>query len=82
MKIYKANTARVGLLAAAALLFAFATVAGSGKANAWSLEEASAPYRGAEIDIICEGYPPCYALQEVSTEFSEITGITVNEMVR
>ncbi|MCZ6720507.1 MAG: extracellular solute-binding protein [Proteobacteria bacterium] len=78
MKIYKANTARVGLLAAAALLFAFATVAGSGKANAWSLEEASAPYRGAEIDIICEGYPPCYALQEVSTEFSEITGITVN----
>ena len=48
------------------------------EAKAWSLEEAAAPYRGSEINIICEGYPPCYALQEVSKEFTEKTGITVN----
>ena len=48
------------------------------EAKAWSLEDAAAPYKGSEINIICEGYPPCYALQEVSAEFTEKTGIAVN----
>jgi multiple sugar transport system substrate-binding protein len=47
-------------------------------ALAWSLEEASEPYRGTEINVICEGYPPCYALRDVSPEFTERTGIKVN----
>lgn len=50
----------------------------SSQAKAWSLEEASAPYRGTEINVICEAYPPCYSFQEVSGEFTEITGIKVN----
>ena len=64
----------VGLCAAAALGLGLS----NSEAQAWSLEEAAAPYKGSEINIICEGYPPCYALQEVSAEFAEITGITVN----
>ena len=64
----------VGLCAAAALGLGLS----NSEAQAWSLEEAAAPYEGSEINIICEGYPPCYALQEVSAEFTEITGITVN----
>ncbi|MDH3689221.1 MAG: extracellular solute-binding protein [Gammaproteobacteria bacterium] len=50
----------------------------SSGAQAWSLEEAAEPYRGTEINVICEGYPPCYALRDVSPEFTERTGIKVN----
>lgn len=65
----------VGAGLTAVVLTGFAKVE---NARAWSLEEAAEPYRGTAINIICEGYPPCYALQEVSKEFTEKTGITVN----
>ena len=46
--------------------------------RAWSLEETAGVYSGAEINITCEGYPPCCALQEVSAEFTEKAGVVVN----
>ena len=49
----------------------------TGGAGAWTLEEAAAPYSGATINIVCEGYPPCYALRDISAEFTERTGIEV-----
>jgi multiple sugar transport system substrate-binding protein len=47
------------------------------EANAWSLEEAAAPYKGQEIKVICEGYPACFAMKEMSPQFTEMTGISV-----
>ncbi len=48
------------------------------KAQAWSLEEAAAPYAGTEVRGICDGYAPCMAYVDLTAEFEEITGIKVN----
>ncbi len=50
----------------------------SGEAKAWSLEEAAAPYAGTSLNIICQAYTPCYAIEGLTPEFTEITGIEVN----
>ncbi len=68
----------VGLWLGTAALAAFAaTLLPLNEAKAWSLEEAAKPYAGTEINVICEGYPPCYALRDVSKEFTDATGIKV-----
>lgn len=48
-----------------------------GQASAWTLEEASAPYKGETIRIACEAYAPCIAYQKFIPEFEQRTGITV-----
>lgn len=45
---------------------------------AWSLEEASAPYKGNKITVICDGYSPCLAYKEIAKTFTEKTGIEVS----
>ena len=45
--------------------------------SAWSLGEAAAPYKGQEIKVICEGYPACFAMRDMSKEFTAETGISV-----
>lgn len=50
----------------------------SGEAKAWSLKEAAAPYAGAELNFICQAYTPCYSIEALTPEFTEITGIKVN----
>ena len=47
------------------------------EAGAWSMQEAAEPYRGQEIKVICEGYPACFAMRDMSVEFTEKTGIKV-----
>lgn len=44
---------------------------------AWSLEEASAPYKGQTITIACEAYAPCNAFRKFIPEFEQRTGIKV-----
>jgi len=65
----------IGLAALTAFAAIFAPMK---EVRAWSLKEAAEPYAGAEINVICEGYPPCYALRDVSEEFTKTTGIKVN----
>ena len=65
-------------LGTAAFAACVATLLPASGAKAWSLKEAAKPYSGTEIHVICEGYPPCYALRDVSKEFTEITGIKIN----
>ena len=65
---------RVGL---SVLVAAVAYVVASGSAGAWSLEEASAPYKGQTIHIACEAYAPCIAFQKFIPEFEQRTGIKV-----
>ena len=48
------------------------------EAKAWSLEEAAAPYKGAKITVICDGYSPCLAYKELAKTFEERTGIKVS----
>ncbi|MEE9301771.1 MAG: hypothetical protein V3V17_11715, partial [Alphaproteobacteria bacterium] len=66
----------VGAAALAAVL-AVGTI-DADKAQAWSLEEAAAPYAGTEVRGICDGYAPCMAYVDLTAEFEEITGIKVN----
>lgn len=49
----------------------------SGSVLAWTLEEASAPYKGTELTFMCEGYSPCLAYKEMAPEFEKLTGIKV-----
>ena len=60
-------------LALSAIFSGFATT----EANAWSLEEAAEPYRGQELKVICEGYPACFAMQDMSEQFTAMTGINI-----
>jgi len=48
------------------------------EAQAWTLEEAAAPYRGTRITVICDGYSPCLAYKELAKAFEERTGISVS----
>lgn len=66
-----------GALAIAAL-GALAWAAGPSEAKAWSLKEAAAPYAGTTINMICQGYPPCMAVQALAPGFEEESGIKVN----
>jgi len=47
----------------------------AGTAQAWSLEEAAAPYEGVTIRTIGEALPPLEAMAELKDEFEERTGI-------
>jgi multiple sugar transport system substrate-binding protein len=47
----------------------------AGTAQAWSLEEAAAPYEGVTIRTIGEALPPLEAMAELKGEFEERTGI-------
>ncbi len=53
--------------------------AGTGSnAKAWSLKEAAAPYAGTTLNMICQGYPPCMAVEALAPEFEQESGIDVN----
>ena len=47
------------------------------QANAWTLEEAAKPYSDQELKVICEGYPACFAMRDMSEEFTAKTGIKI-----
>ena len=47
----------------------------AGTAQAWSLEQAAAPYEGVTIRTIGEALPPLEAMAELKGEFEERTGI-------
>lgn len=64
----------VRTLAIAALI----ALAASANAAAWTLKEAAAPYAGQSIRVICDGYSPCLAYQELAKEFEAETGIKVS----
>ena len=49
----------------------------AGSAQAWTLEEAAAPYKGTTIRTIGEALPPLEALAKLKHKFEEQTGITV-----
>ncbi len=65
--------ARAAIAAVGALIIATA----SQSANAWTLEEAAAPYKGTTIRTVGEALPPLEALAKMKHEFEERTGITV-----
>lgn len=48
-----------------------------GEAQAWTLEEAAAPYKGATIRTIGESLPPLEALAKLKGKFEKATGIKV-----
>lgn len=73
MKLEQRHIQRVS----SALAAAVACVVTSGSAGAWSLEEASAPYKGQTVHIACEAYAPCIAYQKIIPEFEQRTGIKV-----
>ncbi len=54
-----------------------ASVLGVDKAKAWSLKEAAKPYEGTTINMICQAYTPCYAIEKLAPEFEEESGIKV-----
>jgi multiple sugar transport system substrate-binding protein len=64
-------------LAATAMLTALASLGFTAAANAWSLEEAAAPYKGATIRTIGEALPPLEAMKKLAPEFEKRTGIKV-----
>jgi len=49
----------------------------SGGAQAWSLKEAAAPYKGITIRTIGEALPPLEAMNKMKHKFEEETGIEV-----
>jgi len=67
------SLARLGAACAAVA----ATLAVSDGAQAWSLEEAAAPYKGTTIRTIGEALPPLEAMNKLKGKFEEETGIEV-----
>lgn len=63
---------------ALALSVALGSVLGSGAAQAWTLEEASAPYKGTEIKAIFLDRPGYAAAIKLLPQFEEKTGIKVS----
>jgi ABC-type glycerol-3-phosphate transport system substrate-binding protein len=59
-------------LAAAAVLFA-----STGSAGAWTLQEASAPYRGTTIRVVGLDRPSYDAMKQLIPDFEKTTGINV-----
>lgn len=68
---------RLRALIATSALTTIAAFALAGEAEAWSLEEAAAPYKGATIRTIGEALPPLEAMKKLAPEFEKRTGITV-----
>ncbi|WP_173933839.1 extracellular solute-binding protein [Chelativorans sp. Marseille-P2723] len=69
-----------GNFRALSMTAAFATAAlliQTAAGNAWSLEEAAAPYKGVTIRTIGEALPPLEAMSALAPEFEERTGIKV-----
>ena len=62
----------------AASALALATVAMAGPANAWSLEEAAAPYAGTEVNVLFLDRPGYAAALAMIPEFEAATGIKMN----
>jgi multiple sugar transport system substrate-binding protein len=60
-----------------AVTAAFIVAFTSTQAQAWSLEEAAAPYKGTTIRTIGEALPPLEAMDKLKSEFEERTGIDV-----
>ena len=71
----KLSSARV--MAILLIMFGVASVLGVSKAKAWSLKEAAKPYAGTTINMICQAYTPCYAIEKLAPEFEEESGIKV-----
>lgn len=67
------RSCRSSIVVAALTVFAL----GSTNAFAWSLEEASAPYKGVTIRTVGEALPPLEAMDKLKGEFEKRTGITV-----
>ncbi len=65
------------MLAATGALGAVLSFGPMAEANAWSLEEAAAPYKGTTIRTIGEALPPLEAMKKLAPEFEKLTGITV-----
>jgi multiple sugar transport system substrate-binding protein len=63
---------------ALALSVALGSVLGSGAAQAWTLEEASAPYKGTEIKAIFLDRPGYAAAIKLLPQFEQKTGIKVS----
>lgn len=63
---------------ALALSVALGSVLGSGAAQAWTLEEASAPYKGTEIKAIFLDRPGYAAAIKLLPQFEKKTGIKVS----
>ena len=68
-----AASAKSAILALTVLALAATTE----RAEAWTLEEAAAPYKGTTIRTIGEALPPLEALAKMKHQFEERTGITV-----
>ena len=71
------DSSRLRMLIATPALVAFAVFGFAGQAGAWSLEEASAPYKGTTIRTIGEALPPLEAMKKLAPEFEKRTGIKV-----
>ena len=61
-----------------ASVLALASVAMTGTANAWSLEEAAAPYAGTEVNVLFLDRPGYAAALAMIPEFEAATGIKMN----
>lgn len=59
------------------LLIAATLLATATGAQAWSLKEASKPYRGVTITVVGLERPSYHAAQKLTPQFEEITGINV-----
>ena len=55
-----------------------AALGAAGAAQAWTLEEAAAPYEGTELNLLFLDRPGYKAALEMIPEFEEATGITVS----
>jgi multiple sugar transport system substrate-binding protein len=77
MMIMRKRLSEMALHGALALVLGLALSLGAGKAAAWSLEDAAKPYAGTEVRGICDGYAPCMAYIELTSEFEALTGIKV-----
>ena len=71
------NNSQLRTLVVTSALTTIAAFALVGEADAWSLEEAAAPYKGVTIRTIGEALPPLEALKKMAPQFEKLTGITV-----
>ncbi len=71
----------VGRISQAAVIAAVYLVCIASPSLAWSLKEAAAPYKGAEITFMCDGYSPCLAYKAMLPDFESATGIKVKTEV-
>ncbi len=65
------NLGRRTALVAAGLAVAATLFANIGTADAWSLEEAAAPYKGTTIRTIGEALPPLEAMDKLKSKFED-----------